>query len=230
MVANAEADALALDVEPEPIHSQSQISAHGFALVNFENIATAAGLQFNEGVHRQFCPWVSTQHTRSTESWLSATPPPARIRHLQKIRKLAPIANRALSFLTLRDFFSRRDFIKAAGATALAAGTMGLPNVFVRSARAAEATAGAAAAKVTPETLVKQLYKSLKPEQKSAVAFAWDHVDSKRGLLRTHVSNNWNITDKMIASDFYSKDQQDMIRRFTKASSSPIGFRRSIDN
>ena len=44
------------------------------------------------------------------------------------------------------------------------------------------------------------------------MAFAWDHVDSKRGLLRTHVSNNWNITDKMIASDFYSKDQQDMIR------------------
>jgi Protein of unknown function (DUF3500)/TAT (twin-arginine translocation) pathway signal sequence len=126
--------------------------------------------------------------------------------------KSCPDCESGFEFLTLRDFFSRRDFMKAAGATALAAGTMGLPNVLVRSAKAAEATAGAGAAKAAPETLVKQLYNSLRPEQKEAVAFAWDHIDPKRGLLRTHVSNNWNITDKMIASDFYSKDQQDMIR------------------
>jgi hypothetical protein len=60
--------------------------------------------------------------------------------------KSCPDCDSGFEFLTLRDFFSRRDFMKVAGATALAAGTMGLPNVLVRSARAADSTAGAAAA------------------------------------------------------------------------------------
>ena len=83
-------------------------------------------------------------------------------------KKSCPDCESGFEFLTLRDFFSRRDFMKAAGATALAAGTMGLPNVLVRGAKAAEATAGVGAAKAAPETLVKQLYNSLRPEQKES--------------------------------------------------------------
>ena len=45
------------------------------------------------------------------------------------------------------------------------------------------------------EQLVKKLYESLTPEQKKHVCFDWDHKDD-RGLLRTHVSNNWSITDR----------------------------------
>jgi len=37
-------------------------------------------------------------------------------------------------------------------------------------------------------------------------------MDPKRGLLRTFVANNWNITSEEINSDFYTKDQHAMIR------------------
>jgi hypothetical protein len=36
-------------------------------------------------------------------------------------------------------------------------------------------------------------------------------MDPKRGLLRTHVSNNWHITKPTIASDFYTKEQRALI-------------------
>lgn len=63
-----------------------------------------------------------------------------------------------------------------------------------------------------PESLVKELYDSMSSEQKQAVCYAWDHTDPKRGLLRTHVSNNWHINDIVIGSDFYTPDQQAIIR------------------
>jgi hypothetical protein len=52
---------------------------------------------------------------------------------------------------------------------------------------------------------------SMTPEQKQKVCFAWDHHDAKRGLLRTHVSNNWQITEPHIRSPFYTQKQQDII-------------------
>jgi hypothetical protein len=91
----------------------------------------------------------------------------------------------------------RRHFMKVAAATAAA---VGLPGV----ARAAEGG--------TPETLVKKLYDSLTDSQRKDVAFAWDHEDSKLGLLRTRVSNNWQITKPEIRSDFYTQDQQEICR------------------
>jgi len=93
----------------------------------------------------------------------------------------------------------RRHFIKVAGATAAAAA---LPGVL----RAAEGDKG------VPETLVKKLYESLTDAQKKEVAFAWDFQDAQRGLLRTRVSNNWQITKPEIRSDFYTKDQQELCR------------------
>jgi hypothetical protein len=144
-----------------------------------------------------------------------------------KSNRVCPDCESGLEFLKLREFFNRRDFVRTAGvaaASAIAGGVIGFPNVI---ARAAEGTvvdprdsaaippvlaSGETTAKRIPETLVKQLYDSLQPEQRSIVAFDWDYVDPKRGLLRTRVSNNWNITRPTIGSDFYSKDQQEIVR------------------
>lgn len=64
-----------------------------------------------------------------------------------------------------------------------------------------------------PETLVKSLYDSLNEKQRKVVCFDWDYKDKKHGLLRTHTSNNWLITPPVIKSDFYTKDQQALIRQ-----------------
>lgn len=95
----------------------------------------------------------------------------------------------------------RRTFLAAAGATAAAA-AIGLP----ATARAADEK------KAAPESLVKTLYGTLTPKQKETICFEWDHKDSKRGLLRTHISNNWHITKPIIESEFYTKDQQQLVR------------------
>jgi hypothetical protein len=120
------------------------------------------------------------------------------------------------AFTLLREFYSRRDFLLAAGAGVAAVGAFGLPNVIARAAEnapaAGSATTAAIGSKAAPETLVKKLYESLRPEQSKVIAFDWDYVDPKRGLLRTRVANNWKITEPDIVSDFYSQDQQDMIR------------------
>ncbi len=96
---------------------------------------------------------------------------------------------------------SRREFLKTAGAAALAVGAAPLVG---RTALAADAS--------TPETVVKSLYDSLSDEQRKVISFAWDYQDPKRGLLRTRISNNWNITEPHIGGDFYTKDQQAMIK------------------
>ena len=94
----------------------------------------------------------------------------------------------------------RRDFLRVSAAS-VAAGT--LPLFAVPKAAAAGPAKSAPA-----ETAVKALYDSLTEKQREAVCFAWDHEDDARGLLRTHVSNNWQITKPSIRSDFYTKDQQ----------------------
>jgi len=101
---------------------------------------------------------------------------------------------------------NRREFLKTTvltttGAAALAVGAAPL------LAHAADIPAES-----TPETVSKLLYESLTPEQKKVIAFDWDFMDEKRGLLRTRISNNWNITEPNITGDFYSKDQQAMIK------------------
>jgi hypothetical protein len=96
---------------------------------------------------------------------------------------------------------SRRQFVKVLGAAAAAGSVASLASP-LRGAGDGE--------KAGPETLVKTLYDSLTPAQQDEICFDWDYSDD-RGLLRTHVSNNWHITDRVIASDFYTKDQQDLI-------------------
>src|SRR5947207_4656227 len=71
-----------------------------------------------------------------------------------------------------------------------------------------------AAAKPQSETLVSTLYKSLSEEQKKAVVFPFDDP------LRSKVDNNWHIVDKKI-SEFFTKDQQEMIRQIFLGLHSP---------
>ncbi len=97
---------------------------------------------------------------------------------------------------------SRREFLRTAGAAALVAGTTPL------WAQAADTSSAG-----SPESISQTLYESLKPEQRKVICFDWDHMDKERGLLRTRVANNWNITEPNVTGEFYSKDQQAMIRQ-----------------
>jgi hypothetical protein len=68
----------------------------------------------------------------------------------------------------------------------------------------------------------KVLYDMLSPKQREAICFTWDHMDPARGLLRTRVANNWDITENYINdSDFYTKDQQALIRQIFEGIISP---------
>jgi hypothetical protein len=109
---------------------------------------------------------------------------------------------------------ARREFLVATGAAVGLATLPGAGKVWASPAATASPTA-------TPESLVKLLYESLSPGQKEAVCFAWDHVDGDRGLLRTHVSNNWDITPHTLNSDFYTKDQRALVRAIFEGIYSP---------
>ncbi|WP_165230199.1 glycosyltransferase family 2 protein [Aquisphaera insulae] len=61
------------------------------------------------------------------------------------------------------------------------------------------------------ETAVKALFDSLGPDQRAEVCFPWNHVDPRRGLLRSFVSNHWYVTRPFIRSAFYTSAQQDLV-------------------
>src|SRR5258705_4185305 len=94
------------------------------------------------------------------------------------------------------DGMSRRDFIRAVGTVAAVGAMSG-------KLRAAETVRPA---KATSETLVAQLYKTLKEEQRKAICFPFDHP------LRSDVDNNWFIVKDKRVKSFFDKDQQAMIR------------------
>jgi hypothetical protein len=64
----------------------------------------------------------------------------------------------------------------------------------------------------TPETLAQLLHAGLSPQQRKAVCFPWEYVHPKFGLLRTRVANNWNASAPTVAGDFFTKDQQRLVR------------------
>lgn len=70
------------------------------------------------------------------------------------------------------------------------------------------------------EKLVKTLYEKLSDEQKKVVCFDWDYKD-RRGLLRTYVSNNWQITKPTIDGSFYTQEQKDLIFEIFKGIFNP---------
>ncbi|TWU15262.1 DUF3500 domain-containing protein [Allorhodopirellula heiligendammensis] len=71
------------------------------------------------------------------------------------------------------------------------------------------------------ESLTQHLYESLSPQQRKEICFDWNHQDPQRGLLRTHVANNWNITRPSINDDFYTADQQQVMREIFEAIINP---------
>ncbi|HEY3395513.1 MAG TPA: DUF3500 domain-containing protein [Lacipirellulaceae bacterium] len=119
----------------------------------------------------------------------------------------------------------RREFLTTAGGVVIGASALGsvLPAGRVW-AEANEITAVLVPAEKasTPESMVKVLYETLSPKQRESVCFAWDHMDDERGLLRTRVANNWDITEHYINdTDFYTKDQQAIIRKIFEGIISP---------
>ena len=96
---------------------------------------------------------------------------------------------------------TRRGFLKTAAAATVLAG-VGLP----------EAGATEAPHDKSSESLVKLLFDSFNEKQRTQVCFPWDHHDAEQGLLRTWISPNWHVTKPVIDSDFYTADQQRLIR------------------
>jgi hypothetical protein len=94
---------------------------------------------------------------------------------------------------------NRRQFLKTATATALLP-LVALPKVFAAPSKTSAA-----------ETAVKALFDSLTMAQRGDVCFPWNHQDEKRGLLRTFVANNWQITKHTVGGGFYTKEQQGII-------------------
>ncbi|MGI9178170.1 MAG: DUF3500 domain-containing protein [Pirellulales bacterium] len=74
------------------------------------------------------------------------------------------------------------------------------------------AVAAEAAAANSAESLAGRLHASLTDGQRQQVCFPWDYVHPKLGLLRTRVGNNWNVTEPTVTSDFFTKDQQQLVR------------------
>jgi len=102
---------------------------------------------------------------------------------------------------------ARRIFLEQAGKSALVAGVAGcLPTLKTFAAETADGQPASA------ESLVKVLYESLSPGQREVVCFGWQHQDPERGLLRSRIAANWNITDPVVNDDFYSSDQRALIR------------------
>lgn len=100
-----------------------------------------------------------------------------------------------------RSDWNRREFLKTAGVAGTVAAVGSVPN-----------WAQAKAASSDPESVVKKLYQALSDEQRNEICFDWDYIDPERGLLRTRVSNNWNITKEEVNKKFFSDEQRTLIR------------------
>ena len=96
---------------------------------------------------------------------------------------------------------TRRRLLQGAAAGVLA--SRGLGTVVADTASAAPSSA---------ETLAARLHASLTPAQRAKVCFPWDYRHPKFGLLRARVGNNWNATEPSVKSDFFTKDQQQLVR------------------
>ena len=123
--------------------------------------------------------------------------------------------NQAISFhadgMSSEHSLPRRHFLRTAGTATL--GALGAGTPLLHAAKKAKP--------LQAESLVKLLYQSLNKKQRKAMCFAWDHLDKTHGLLRTRTANNWRITKPIIASSFYTKDQQALIRGIFEGMTNP---------
>ncbi len=106
---------------------------------------------------------------------------------------------------------SRRDFVKVAGAAAVAA-----------SAIPAQAALAQPSPKSPAETVVKRFYDSLSPNQRKAVCLPFNHQK------RSRISANWHVVETDIGDDFYSLEQREMIKDILKKVTSEDGYERLL--
>jgi hypothetical protein len=97
---------------------------------------------------------------------------------------------------------NRRQFLRRIGAVSAAA-AVGGPTLWAVPGALAAPTPSSVA-----ETAVKAFFNTLTDAQKKTICFDWDYKHPERGLLRTHVSNFWAITQPTLTSSFYTKDQK----------------------
>lgn len=107
---------------------------------------------------------------------------------------------------------SRRDFVKAGSAAAVAA-SIATPALAAPKDKKKPAPA---------ETFVAELYESLSDKQKSTICFDFDHQ------LRSKISANWHITKPVIDDDFYTDAQRDLIGKIVKGVTSEDGHKRLL--
>ena len=112
---------------------------------------------------------------------------------------------------------NRRDFLKTAGVAA-AATVVGSGLIEWAVPKASAATP---LVKGEAETAAKALFASLTETQRKEVCFDWDYVHPERGLLRTHVSNNWQIRQPHVRSEFFTKEQQHLVHDVYKSLFNP---------
>lgn len=109
--------------------------------------------------------------------------------------------------------WSRRDFLTAAGAAALAAGAAPLFGARAWAAPSPQSTA---------ETAVVRFYNALSAEQKKTICFPFEHE------LRRKLSANWAITEPAIHDDFYNDEQRKLIDEIVRGVTSEDGYGRFI--
>lgn len=109
----------------------------------------------------------------------------------------------------------RREFLRAAGGTALAASAGSLlwnPQ-----------TASAAPTPQSPaETTVAELFQTLTDSQKAVVHLPFDSP------LRSRVNANWHVTKPTIDSDFFTVEQRELNRKIVQQVTSPEGYERFL--
>lgn len=108
--------------------------------------------------------------------------------------------------------FSRREFVKAVGATAIAASAV----PWLDSGKALAAPSAGSAA----ETAVKRFYGTLSAQQRKVICFPFDHE------LRSRISANWAVTKPALGDDFYTKEQREIVREIFKGVTSEDGYER----
>ena len=109
----------------------------------------------------------------------------------------------------------RREFLKLT-AGAAAAGVAASSFGFLPGAFAAPSPTSAA------ETAVGRFYNSLSAEQKQAICFGFADP------LRQKVNANWHITKPTVGTDFYNKDQRQLIDEIVRNITSKDGYERLL--
>ena len=112
------------------------------------------------------------------------------------------------------DTVDRRDFLKAVATGASALGAVGAGFWSLPGAYAAPSPTSAA------ETAVGRFYNSLSAEQKKTICFGFNDP------LRQRINANWHITKPTVGTDFYNKEQRQLVDEIVKNVTSKDGYDR----